>query len=142
MTTVIQEVPVEDRLKIQEVGARYAFRCDTEKYDSIAELFTDDGVWDETVLGLPRCEGRTMITDVFRQTGAAIEGLIHINSNHQITAFDGNTASATTHLLAEGRYNGNAIRIFGYYADDYAKVDGEWKFSHRKLFEILPSVGF
>jgi hypothetical protein len=36
----------------------------------------------------------------------------------------------------------NAIRVYGYYADDYRKVDGWWRFAHRKLVEIMPSVGF
>jgi hypothetical protein len=76
------EIPVADRLDIQELVARYAFRCDTKRYAEISELFAPDGVWD-----------------------------------------------------------GSAIRILGYYADDYVKVDGQWLFARRTLVEIAPTTG-
>lgn len=139
----MSRVPVEDRLDIQEVGARYAFRCDTKRYDRVGELFTDDGVFDETVVGLPRCQTRAAIHEFFSGMAQSdLEFIIHINSNHQLTAFDGDTASGTSHLHAEGHFNGNDIRILGYYSDDYAKVEGRWLLRKRLLVEIAPSTGF
>jgi hypothetical protein len=57
MATPVRPVPVEHRLEIEELGARYAFRCDTGLYDQVAELFAEGGIWDESVVGLPVCEG-------------------------------------------------------------------------------------
>ena len=134
-------IGVDDRLEIQELVARYAFRCDTGRYGEIAELFAADGSWDESVIGLPQCTGHDAINQVFAATGEALAYLIHLCSNHQITAFDGDTASATTHLHCEGVFGGTPFRILGYYADDYVKVDGRWLFQNRKLIEIAPTTG-
>jgi hypothetical protein len=136
-------VPIEDRLDIQEVSARYAFRCDTKLYDQVGELFTEDGVFDETVVGLPLCETRAGIHEFFcSMKDSSLEFIIHINSNHQITEFSGDTASGTSHLHAMGHFLGNPIEILGYYSDDYAKVDGTWLLRKRLLVEITPSTGF
>jgi hypothetical protein len=99
-------------------------------------------VFDESVIGLPRCAGRAEIEAVFPSVGDALEYLIHINANHQITEYGDGRASATCHLHAEGRYLGSDFRILGYYADDYVKVEDRWLFAHRKLIEIAPSTGF
>ena len=136
-------VPVEDRLEIQELGARYAFSCDTKSYDTVAEVFAEDGTWDETVLGFPFCGSRKEIHELFCSMAAAnLKFLLHVTSNHRITAFTGDTASATSHLLVEGEYNDVPIKVIGYYADDYRKIDGEWLIQNRKLIEIGPSTGF
>jgi hypothetical protein len=139
----VTRVPVADRLEIQELGARYAFRCDTKSYDTVAEVFAEDGTWDETVLGFPFCTGRKEIHELFCSMAAAnLAFLLHVTSNHQITAFTGDTAAATSHLLVEGEYNDVPIRVRGYYADEYVKVDGTWLIKSRKLVEIGPSEGF
>jgi hypothetical protein len=135
-------IPVEDRLDLQELVARYAFRCDTKLYSEIQHLFTDDGIFDETVIGLPLCTGRPAIHELFNNVGPAVDYLIHLNCNHQITAYNGTTANATSHLHVEGLMAGNQLRILGYYNDTYQKIDGAWLFKHRKLIEIAPSTGF
>ena len=139
----MSNIPVEDRLGIQELAARYAFRCDTARYDEVGELFAEDGAWDETVVGLPLCEGREAIHEFFSSMAQAdLEWMIHVCGSHELTGFEGDSARGTVHLLCEGLFNGNLVRILGYYADEYAKVDGNWVFSHRKLVEIAPSTGF
>ncbi len=133
--------PLEERLAIQELGARYAFRCDTGRYSEIAELFAEDGIFDETVIGLPLCSGREAIAAFFPSMAPMIGYLIHLSSNHQLTAYDGMTAASTTHLHVEASVLGNPVRILGYYDDRYAKVDGSWLFTRRTLVEIAPTTG-
>ena len=137
------KVPVEDRLEIQALSACYAFFCDTAQYDKIDPLFAADGIFDESILGMPLTRGRAAIRDLFAATGTTIEFLIHLNCNHRITEYGGNSASGTTHLHAEGMLaGGNAFRILGYYADDYEKKAGAWLLKHRKLVAIAPLIGF
>ena len=137
------KIPIEDRVEIQDLGARYAFFCDTAQYDKIDPLFTEDGVFDESILGMPVTRGRAGIRALFKATGTTLTFLIHLNCNHRIAAYGGNTASTTTHLHAEGLLtDGTAFRILGYYADDYEKVAGMWLMKHRKLVAIAPLVGF
>jgi SnoaL-like domain len=138
----MKSMPCEDRLEIQEVIAKYAFRIDTKRYGELSELFAEDGVWDETVIGLPLCEGRSTIHEFFSGVGDAIGFVFHMNGNHHVTAFNGATASSTVHLFGEGRFAGRDVRILGYYHDEFVKVDGAWLFARRTLAEIAPSTGF
>jgi SnoaL-like domain len=135
------EIPVADRLEIQELVARYAFRCDTRRYAEVSELFTPDGVWDESVIGFPACAGHDAIDQAFAAAGEGLEFLIHMTGNHQLTAFASQAASGTVHLHAEGVFAGSPFRILGYYADDYARADGRWRFARRTLVEIAPTTG-
>lgn len=135
-------VPVGDRLEIQELVARYSLWTDTGDYDAVPALFAEDGTWDETVLGVPIAEGRAAIVATFGAfAGAGIDSVVHINGAHQISAFDGDTASGTSHLHAEVAAGGQVVRILGYYDDDYVKVDGAWRFARRTLVELAPTTG-
>jgi hypothetical protein len=134
-------IPSDDRLELLDLVARYAFRCDTGRYGEVAELFTPDGVFDETAIGVPLCTGREMIDATFRALGGSIAWLIHLNSNHQVTAYAGTTAGATAHLHVEGNVGGRAVRILGYYDDRYRRVEGRWLFERRRLVEIAPTTG-
>ena len=136
-------VPAEDRLALQELSARYAVNCDTKQFSRVSRLWASDGIWDETVIGLPLCEGRAAIHEFFCGPAPdALEFIHHTTSNHVIDTFDGETASGTAHLYAEGRFFGNTVRVLGYYADDYIKVENDWLFQRRQLREIGPSEGF
>ena len=137
----MRTIPVQVRLDLQALSARYAFRCDTKQYALVGELFTDGGVFDETVIGLPLCEGRAAIHALFTSMDGPVGFVFHMNGNHQVTAYDGATASATCHLHAEGVFHGSAFKILGYYVDDYAR-EGQWRFRKRKLVAIAPPTGF
>lgn len=139
----MSEFTVDDRAAIEELVARYAVRCDTKRYDEVGELFAEDAVWDETIVGLPLCEGRPAIHEFFSSMAQAdLEWMIHVCGSHQFNEAGGERASATLHLHCEGLFNGNHVRILGYYADEYVKAGGEWVFQNRKLVEIAPSTGF
>ena len=138
----MNNITVEDRLLLQELSARYAFRCDTKRYAEVGELFASDGSWDETVLGIPRCESRDAINAFFPlMSSTTLEFMIHINANHQIVENDGNSAKGTVHLHVAGRMNGKDMTIYGYYDDNYIKQDGRWLFQSRVLVAITPPLG-
>jgi hypothetical protein len=100
-------------------------------------------VFDETVIGMPLCENRAAIDALFCSMDQAdLDFLFHLNGNHRITGYSETTATATCHLLMEGHYLGRAIRIVGYYADEYRKITGQWLFRRRRLHEITLSTGF
>ena len=140
----MSDIPVEDRLAIEELVSEYAFRCDTRQYERCVDLFLEDAVFDETVLGLPLCGGRPMIREAFvegsQHMGTAFG--FHLFGNHRVTAFHGDTARGTCHLLFEARARAGETRVLGYFEDDYKKVDGKWYFSRRKLLEIAPTATF
>jgi len=64
--------------------------------------------------------------------------VFHINSNHVITKFDGETATGTSHVYAFSRFEGVHTKVAGYYDDQYVKQAGAWRFKHRTLVQIAP----
>ena len=142
----MNDIPLVDRLDIQALVAEYSFRCDTKSFDAIHELFAEDCEFDETVLGMPVAIGRDGVRRYFSAFGSPdtpVEWFMHFNGNQRFTAFDGDTASGTSHLHAEGHLkSGGPARILGYMADDYVKVAGIWRFRKRVLVAIAPVIGF
>jgi SnoaL-like domain len=133
------------RLKTGLISTSWArsmpFAAIPQQFGAIAELFVEDGVWDESVVGLPVGEGRSMIDEVFRSfAGSGLEYVFHVNCNHRLTEFDGQTARGTCHVYAFSRTDGAHMTVAGYYDDEYAKVDGAWRFQRRQLVEIAPSA--
>ena len=138
----MSRIPVEDRLDTQELVARYAFLCDSGQHSNIHDLFTDDGLFAESIIGMPIAHGAAELKHVFVTEGAKASHLIHINCNHLINTFDGSNASGTTHLHVEAPLaTGTMLRISGYYDDVYAKVDGRWRIRRRQLKSFLPIQG-
>ena len=135
----MNKVPVEDRLDIQEVVARYAFLCDTKQYERIGEVFADDAVFDESIIGMPVTRGKAAILALFVAQGGAAEFMIHLNGNHLISEYSESAASGTSHLHVEVLMkDGRQLHFYGYYADDYDKVAGRWLLKSRTLKAIGP----
>lgn len=136
------DIGVEDRLLIHELSARYAFLVDTKRYAEASALFAEDGTWDETVLGAPRCDSREQIETFFPlMSSTDLEFMIHLNANHQISESAGDSAKGTVHVHVAGRMNGRDMTIYGYYDDAYTKKDGHWLFQSRRLVALTPPQG-
>jgi hypothetical protein len=85
-------IPAEDRCAIKQLVADYACLCDTKRYREAGELFAPDGVWDETVIGVPLSKGPEAIGAALDGMGAMVEAMMHINGNHRIIGYTGTTA--------------------------------------------------
>ena len=138
-------VPIEDRLAIQELVHAYPLYCDTHQFDKAADLFTEDGIFDETAVGARMVNGRADMKAIFREAGNRLGPFMHVCTNHIISEFSGDTASGMCHVVAEGVYNladgAKPFRLFGYYDDKYAKVSGQWYFKARAFKHLAPAQG-
>lgn len=131
---------VADRIAIHDLVAAYSWLCDSKRFDGISELFAEHGVFDERVLGVPRCEGREAVRGLFHaMNDAEIPFVIHMISNERVSSYDGSLATGTCHLNAQGQINGNPLDVLGYYDDEYVKVDRRWLFSSRTLVALAPT---
>ena len=135
---------LQAREAIREVAHRYSFYFDTRNWGSIARLFADDGVFDETTLGFPLLSGREQINMFF--TGGTVNVLdyaVHYITNHFLTELSDSEAKGTCHLLFEGALiDGSRVRILGYIEDQYIRVGATWLFRSRKLTTLAPPEGF
>jgi ketosteroid isomerase-like protein len=131
---------LEDAEVIRNLKARYAALCDN-RYDAdgIAELFTDDAVWESPALG--RFEGREAIRS-FKEVSGIFSFAIHYSLNGHIEV-EGDTARARWYLfmpctVAAGN---QAVWRAGIDHETYARLNGTWMFRHKRS-EPLMSVPF
>lgn len=136
----------EDRAKIEDLQARYLFALDFQDPDAYAATFTEDGVLD---YGAGEIVGRdaihAMVEEMRGPTGeqgdADDSGLRPAAGRHNITnivvEIDGDTATGTAYWFHMGNDNPERaaqLNSFGHYEDEMVKVDGEWLFSRRKIY--------
>lgn len=120
---------LEDTEAIKRLKARYCAFCD-DGYDpdGIANLFTEDGVWDSgDTFG--KCEGRVAIRKFFVAGPKQLPFAMHYVMNPVIEV-EGDTASGTWYLFQACTFAKGNQAVWGAakYDDKYVKVNGEWKF--------------
>ena len=138
----------EDRAQIEDLQARYLFALDFHDPNLYASTFTPDGVLD---YGEGDVRGRDAIVKVIagmpgnRPAPASADGdkpaLRPAAGRHQITnivlKIAGNRAvgrSSWFHIGNDNPQRSNTIGGFGHYEDDLVKVNGQWFFSKRKIY--------
>ena len=140
----------DDRSAIEDLQARYMFALDFGDADAYVATFTEDGVLD--IIG-QQWEGRENIRQIFEsmpseapeegEESAAEEdqGPYPATGRHNITNIvikvDGDTAVGRAYWFHYGNTNPERtaqLDSYGYYEDDMVKVDGEWLFSKRIIY--------
>lgn len=138
----------EDRAQIEDLQARYLFALDFHDPQLYASTFTPDGVLD---YGEGDVKGREAIIKVIagmpgnRPAPVSADGdkpaLRPAAGRHQITnivlKINGNKAvgrSSWFHVGNDNPQRSNTIGGFGHYEDDLVKVNGQWFFSKRKIY--------
>lgn len=120
---------VEDRQEIAELRARYCHVLDGRRWDELAELFTEDGVFD----GLARVEGREAIRRFFSTRVPALgEGFWHFCTNGTVD-LDGDRAAGRISMEYLSVKDGVSYVSAGHYDDELARVDGRWRFRVRRI---------
>ena len=136
----------EDRAAIEDLQARYMFGLDFRDPDAYAATFTEDGILD---YGAGQIRGREAIAAMVQtmrdnDTAARADndsGLRAAVGRHNITniviEIDGDRATGTAYWFHYGNDNPDRaaqLNSFGHYEDELVKVDGEWLFSLRKIY--------
>ena len=139
-----------DRLAIQDLINRYCDAVTRADWDQCEAVFAPDAVW-ESPLGL-RFESRAAFLESLRRT-TSNDLLIQTPHSSVITLTGSDRAKATTtiHELVRGVLPaasklgeaGAEVNIdqYGIYYDDLARIDGEWKFTHRVFVPMYVNVG-
>ena len=137
----------EDRAQIEDLQARYLFALDFHDPKLYASTFTPDGILD---YGEGDVQGREAIIKVIsgmpgnRPAAAPADGTPALRpaaGRHQITNIvikvTGNKAvsrSSWFHVGNDNPQRSNTIGGFGHYEDDLVKVNGQWFFTKRKIY--------
>ena len=136
----------EDRALIEDLQARYLFALDFRDADAYAATFAEDGILD---YGAGQIKGREAIREMVAgmrrnaeaQRAQDTSGLRPAAGRHNISnivlEIDGNRAVGTAYWFHMGNANPERaaqLNSFGHYEDELVKVDGEWLFSQRKIY--------
>jgi hypothetical protein len=136
----------EDRALIEDLQARYLFALDFRDAQAYAATFAEDGVLD---YGAGKLVGRKAIADMVANMRAAVErqraedksGLRPAAGRHNISNIvvevDGDRARATAYWFQMGNANPERaaqLNSFGHYEDELVRVNGQWLFSLRKIY--------
>ena len=143
----------EDRAKIEDLQARYLFAFDWSDAEGYANTFAEDGVLD---FGWGEMRGRQAIRDFLAPPGAgdgeqqgrpaAPAGERprvgrHIISNI-VVEVNGDRAMSRaywTHMVTGPNTGYGTVDFFGHYEDELVKVNGEWLFARRNIYnEAVP----
>jgi hypothetical protein len=118
----------EERALIENLQARYLFALDFKDHDLYVTTFTPDGVLD---VGSGPLVGREAI----KAAVANMPGGRHHITN-LVLRIDGDRATARAGWMHTGKNAEGRMTIggFGHYEDDLVKVDGEWLFARRRIY--------
>jgi hypothetical protein len=129
---------LEEKDAIREVLAEYCFRLDGGRYDDMAALFTEDGIW-ETDFG--KGTGRAGIAgharDIRARAGGNRPRAVHLTTNIVI-ALNGEEAEVRSNwTVVQNSPDGPTVSSGGAYLDRMVKRDGRWLFRHRKIDRFI-----
>lgn len=135
----------DDRAKIEDLQARYLFAFDWHDAEAYANTFTEDGVLN---FGWGELKGRKTIqefiasgeedrTQSVASTPAGERPRVgrHIISNI-VVKIEGDKATGRaywTHMTT-GPTGYGTVDFFGHYEDEMVKVNGEWLFASRHVY--------
>lgn len=120
-----------DREEIRDLIATYAHRV--AHGESIADLFTDDGVW--TIRRLPDeavevVSGMKELVEHFKASAPEAEHPMPMIHNFLIK-IDGDKGTGLNSNELRISVEGKSVIASGYYEDIYRKVNGHWRFARR-----------
>ena len=138
-----------DRAEIEDLMARYLFAMDYHDADMYAECFTEDGELD-WAMGVAkgreaiRAEANSFkarIGEIFKDSAGNPAKLRHVVCQRAIRV-DGARAWNTGlwfEMTTGGPDGSIALPCFVVYEDALVRVDGQWLFKRRKIYnEFLP----
>lgn len=138
----------EDRAQIEDLQARYMLALDFGDMDTYVNTFTEDGILD--IIGM-KWQGRENIKkgldgiEMPENEDAAVPNdkkpLYPATGRHNITnivlKIDGDKAVGRAYWFHMGNDNPErkaTLDSYGYYEDEMEKVNGEWLFSKRIIY--------
>ena len=138
---------LEDIESIRQLKHQYAVCCDNGyDADGMSSLFIPDAVWESNKFGT--YHGRDEIHRFISEVGSDLVFALHYMNNAIIdVAEDGLSAKGTWILYEPATMTRSedpgkdSVVITADYADDFVKVDGEWRFSYvRANFRTVANL--
>jgi len=118
-----------DRDAIRDLANRYAHHAWRKEIAAMVGLFAEDGMLETAAL--PPIRGRDALLDAYGRMFEEDEFYPFVH-NHVID-IDGDAATGTCYIDLRAVMRGDRLSAWGFYDDDYVRVDGTWKFARRRV---------
>jgi hypothetical protein len=140
-----------DRLAIQDLIYRYSDALTRAEWAQCEALYVPDAIWEQRAYGI-HFDSAAAFLEMLKGTSTS-EVLIQTPHAPVINLIAPDRAQATTtiHELIRGispidsadGQTGDEVNFeaYGVYYDDIARIDGEWKFTHRRHVPIYVATG-
>jgi uncharacterized protein (TIGR02246 family) len=129
-----------DRDEVVALTIRYATAIDSQQYELLSTVFTEDADLDYGEVG--HWTGAAEITEFMDLAHRGAANTLHRMSN-QVVAVDGDAATARTYVdaLILGP-DGSGVNAIGYYDDEAVRTADGWLISKRTFTSVrLVMVG-
>ena len=125
---------LESRHQISELVGNYARACDEHDIDTLAAIFTEDGVIDSPS-NMLSADGRKGIRQTFMRRYKIRGPSYHWTHDHKVVFDEEDPDHATGLVLGHAETcPGATVSIAAMrYADDYRRIDNRWFFKRRTL---------
>ncbi|MGI9624386.1 MAG: nuclear transport factor 2 family protein [Acidimicrobiales bacterium] len=128
---------LEDRAEITQLVARYGPAVDDREYENLAELYTQESVFD-TVGG--RITGRDEVIAYYKMKGDEYGATYHYPVSVEVHLDGPDDAHGVVCAHAELSIGDEAVAVALRYHDTYQREDDAWRFQERnvKILYVLP----
>ena len=127
--------PAGVAVALQNLHQRYAVLTDEGRGKELAELFTDDVVWDGDELGYGRAEGPEAVADTVTRHFDPGRPMMHLPGPLLLSAVADDEVHGTSWCMATRWVDGQARPVVYFQYDDVFRCgdDGSWRIARRLL---------
>lgn len=137
-----------DREQIRNLRTLYALHLDSNNIAALDQVFSNDAVVEVTVGKMEGIDAiRAGLNDAFKLYDRDNQGsypFLHAITNHWINITGPDTAEGKCYLIdfeTASKPDPNPFLLLGLYADNYRRIDGEWRITHTSLQVVWPQPG-
>ncbi|MFF5867202.1 nuclear transport factor 2 family protein [Pseudomonas sp. NPDC012596] len=134
-----------DREEIRDLRILYAHHLDSNNIQALDQVFSADAVVEVTVGKMDGIDAiRAGLNDAFKLYDRDLQGsypFMHAITNHWIKLTGPDTAEGRCYLIdfeTASKPDPNPLLLLGLYADEYKRINGEWRITRTRLEVVWP----
>jgi hypothetical protein len=135
-----------DREEIRNLRTIYAHHLDSNNIAALDQVFSADAVVEVTVGKMEGIDAiRVGLNEAFKLYDRDHRGsypFMHAITNHWVKLTGPDTALGRCYLIdfeTASKPDPNPLLLLGIYADEYKRIDGEWRITHTRLEVVWPA---
>jgi hypothetical protein len=134
-----------DREEIRNLRTLYAHHLDSNNIAALDQVFSADAVVEVTVGKMEGIDAiRSGLNDAFQLFDRDRQGsypFLHAIANHWVKLTGPDSAVGRCYLIdfeTASKQDPNPLLLLGLYADEYQRIDGQWRITRTSLEVVWP----